>query len=114
MCFAKHLLIAVSGAAGRLNDGNSRKRRSYHACVWGIVPKNIRSSSVYLSKNFPESHLSGNSHEVVLMDDRAHAGLFMRHFVEPAAKGGSRVAILLPPSCWRLIRLCKSRRIERP
>jgi hypothetical protein len=78
-------LIAIAGTAGPLNDRDSRKRRGYHARVWGVGPANIRPGSVHLSQHFPNSHLSGKSHEVILMDDRDHAGFLMAHVVERAA-----------------------------
>jgi hypothetical protein len=66
--------ISIPRTAGTLNDRNSRKRRSYYARIWGIVSANIRPRSIYLGEHFPDAHLSGEHHEVILMDDRDHAG----------------------------------------
>ena len=106
--------IAISGTAGPSNDRNSRKRRGYHARIWDIVPANIRPGSVYLSQHFPDSHLPGKGHEVILLDDRDHAGFLMRHLGEGAAKDRSWTTPSLTPCCWRPVRRCKSPRSERP
>jgi hypothetical protein len=66
--------ISIPRTAGTLNDRNSRKGRGYHARIWGIVPANIRPRSIYLGEHFPDAHLSGEHHEVILMDDRDHGG----------------------------------------
>jgi hypothetical protein len=75
-------LIVIVGTAGPLNDGHPRKWRGDHASILGVVPADIRSRSIYLSKHFPDARLSGKSHEIILMDDRDHAGILMACVVE--------------------------------
>jgi hypothetical protein len=64
----------IFGTAGALNDGDPFQRRSDDTCVWSIIPADVRQASVYLGKDFPNSHLAGKNHEVVVMDDCDHAG----------------------------------------
>jgi hypothetical protein len=108
--FRSSLSIAIAGTASPLNDLNSRKRGGYHSRIWSIIPAKIRSGSVYLSKDLPDTHLSGKSHEVILMDDRDHAGILMAHVVECAASAEPFSRMLAPAgSCAS----CKCLRNER-
>jgi hypothetical protein len=100
--------VIVTRTAGPLNDRDSRERGSYHPRVRGIVSANIRPGSIYLGKHFPDAALSGKSHEVILMDGRAHAGFLMPHAVERAANDGSWIAILLHVGHRRSLRPCES------
>jgi hypothetical protein len=100
--------VAVAGTAGPLNDRNSRERGSYYPRVWGIISANIRPGSIYLGKHFPDAALSGKSHEVILMDGRAHAGFLMPHAVERAANDGNWIAILLHAGHRCSLRPCEA------
>jgi len=90
-----------------LNDRNSRKRRSYHTRIRGIISANICPRSVYLGEHFPDSHLPGKDHEVIVMDDRDHAGFRWRRL----SKGLQTIGAVQPLSCllgcWRLLGLCR-------
>lgn len=68
--------IIVAGTAGALNNRNSFQRGGYDASIWGIAPADIGHASVYLGEHFPHSRLAGKNHDVILMDDCDHAGLF--------------------------------------
>ena len=103
-------LVAVARTTGSVNDGDSRKRRGYHPRILGIVPANIRPASVHLSKHPPDTHLPGKDHEVILMDDRDHAG-FEDVGCRTAANAGSSPAILLHACCWLLLLACRRRRV---
>ena len=89
--------ISIPGTAGTLNDRNSRKRRSYHTRIRGIISANICPRSVYLGEHFPDSRLPGKDHEVIVMDDRDHAGFRWRRL----SKGLRTIGAVQPLSCLR-------------
>jgi hypothetical protein len=87
-------LVAVFWTAGTPNDCNALQRRCDHSRIRAIISAYVRPASIYLSKDFPDPHLSGKNHEVVLMDGRDHAGFSVAHRVEVSSKASRFEATL--------------------
>jgi hypothetical protein len=104
--------ITIARTAGALNDRNSRERRSYHTRIGGIISANICPRSVYLGEHFPDSRLPGKDHEVILMDDRDHAGFRWRRLSNGPRTIGAVQPLSCLRGCWRLLGLCRYVRCE--